>query len=212
MTSTTTLPERVRVLVVGAGLRRPRHRDQARRARLLRLPRRRQGRHRRRHLARQHLPRCRLRRAQPALLVQLRAQPRLVALVLPAAGDPGLPRAHGRARPGCWTGSGSASRSRTSPGTRTTSVWQVAPTHGDVTADVVITGSGGLSEPKLPEIAGIESFERRDLPLRALEPRLRPHRQAGRRHRHRRLVDPDRARRSPSRSPTSTSTSARRRG
>ena len=34
----------------------------------------------------------------------------------------------------------------------------------------------------------------RDLPLRALEPRLRPDRQARRRHRHRRLGDPDRPR------------------
>ena len=31
--------------------------------------------------------------------------------------------------------------------------------HGDVSADVVITASGGLSEPRLPEIEGIESFE-----------------------------------------------------
>jgi cation diffusion facilitator CzcD-associated flavoprotein CzcO len=38
-------------------------------------------------------------------------------------------------------------------------VWQVTTDHGEVTADFVITGSGGLSEPKLPEIRGIESFE-----------------------------------------------------
>ena len=38
-------------------------------------------------------------------------------------------------------------------------VWLVSTDHGDVTADVVITGSGGLSEPRLPEIEGIESFE-----------------------------------------------------
>ena len=37
-------------------------------------------------------------------------------------------------------------------------VWQVSTDHGDVTADTVITGSGGLSEPRLPDIAGIESF------------------------------------------------------
>jgi cation diffusion facilitator CzcD-associated flavoprotein CzcO len=38
-------------------------------------------------------------------------------------------------------------------------VWQVATSAGTVTADIVISGSGGLSEPKLPEIAGIERFE-----------------------------------------------------
>ncbi len=38
-------------------------------------------------------------------------------------------------------------------------VWVVATDHGTVTADVVITGSGGLSEPRLPEIEGLESFE-----------------------------------------------------
>jgi cation diffusion facilitator CzcD-associated flavoprotein CzcO len=38
-------------------------------------------------------------------------------------------------------------------------VWQVATSAGTVTADIVISGSGGLSEPKLPGIAGIERFE-----------------------------------------------------
>jgi cyclohexanone monooxygenase len=38
-------------------------------------------------------------------------------------------------------------------------IWHVSTDHGEVTADVVITGSGGLSEPRLPEIEGIESFE-----------------------------------------------------
>ncbi len=38
-------------------------------------------------------------------------------------------------------------------------VWHVTTDHGSVVADTVITGSGGLSEPKLPEIAGIDSFE-----------------------------------------------------
>ena len=38
-------------------------------------------------------------------------------------------------------------------------VWNVQTDHGEVTADFVITGSGGLSEPKLPEIEGIDSFE-----------------------------------------------------
>ncbi|HEX2893993.1 MAG TPA: NAD(P)/FAD-dependent oxidoreductase, partial [Marmoricola sp.] len=37
-------------------------------------------------------------------------------------------------------------------------VWQVTTSAGTVTADVLISGSGGLSEPKLPEIEGIEGF------------------------------------------------------
>ena len=37
-------------------------------------------------------------------------------------------------------------------------VWQVSTSAGTVTADVVISGSGGLSEPKLPEIEGIDDF------------------------------------------------------
>lgn len=36
--------------------------------------------------------------------------------------------------------------------------WRVATSAGSVTADIVISGSGGLSEPKLPEIDGIEDF------------------------------------------------------
>jgi cation diffusion facilitator CzcD-associated flavoprotein CzcO len=37
-------------------------------------------------------------------------------------------------------------------------VWQITTTAGTVTADILISGSGGLSEPRLPEIAGIDSF------------------------------------------------------
>ena len=51
----------------------------------------------------------------------------------------------------------------------------------------------------------------RDVPLRPLEPRRRPDRQAGRRDRHRRLGDPDRPGDPEDRSATSTSTSAPRR-
>ena len=31
-------------------------------------------------------------------------------------------------------------------------VWHVGTDHGEVTADILVTGSGGLSEPKLPDI------------------------------------------------------------
>jgi cation diffusion facilitator CzcD-associated flavoprotein CzcO len=37
-------------------------------------------------------------------------------------------------------------------------VWQISTSVGTVTADIFISGSGGLSEPKLPEIAGIDGF------------------------------------------------------
>lgn len=37
-------------------------------------------------------------------------------------------------------------------------VWQVSTSAGSVTADILISGSGGLSEPKLPEIKGIDGF------------------------------------------------------
>ena len=37
-------------------------------------------------------------------------------------------------------------------------VWQVSTSAGDVIADVVVSGAGGLSEPKLPEIDGIDAF------------------------------------------------------
>ena len=38
-------------------------------------------------------------------------------------------------------------------------VWRVSTDHGDLTADLLVTGSGGLSEPRLPDIEGIDSFE-----------------------------------------------------
>src|ERR1700712_2844252 len=38
-------------------------------------------------------------------------------------------------------------------------LWTVTTDAGTVVADVVVTGSGGLSEPKLPEIDGIDTFE-----------------------------------------------------
>ena len=37
-------------------------------------------------------------------------------------------------------------------------VWRVSTSAGDVVAETVITGAGGLSAPKLPDIEGIDSF------------------------------------------------------
>jgi cation diffusion facilitator CzcD-associated flavoprotein CzcO len=37
--------------------------------------------------------------------------------------------------------------------------WLVSTTAGDLTADVVVAGTGGLSEPVTPKISGLETFE-----------------------------------------------------
>ena len=37
-------------------------------------------------------------------------------------------------------------------------VWRCRTTSGDVVAKTLISGTGGLSEPRLPEVEGIESF------------------------------------------------------
>jgi cation diffusion facilitator CzcD-associated flavoprotein CzcO len=37
--------------------------------------------------------------------------------------------------------------------------WQVTTSAGTVTADIVVSGSGGLSEPRLPDIPGIDDFQ-----------------------------------------------------
>ncbi|MCW2991410.1 MAG: FAD-dependent pyridine nucleotide-disulfide oxidoreductase, partial [Solirubrobacterales bacterium] len=37
--------------------------------------------------------------------------------------------------------------------------WRIATSQGEITARVVVSGQGGLSEPQLPNIPGIESFE-----------------------------------------------------
>ena len=37
-------------------------------------------------------------------------------------------------------------------------VWRVTTSAGSLTADIVVSAAGGLSEPKLPEIKGIEEF------------------------------------------------------
>ncbi len=168
--------------------------DQARRGRRDRLPGDREGRRRRRHLARQHLPRCLLRHPEPALLVLLRAQPRLVVVVLPAARDPGLPPPRRPASTASPRAPSSAPSSSTPRGTTRrsagTSVRRPARSpHGPSSPR-----AGSLSEPRLPEIEGIESFGGAALPLRPLGPLGRPRRQARRGDRHRCLGDPDRPR------------------
>ena len=195
-------------------LRRPLRGDQAAGGRRDRLPGHREGRRRRRHLARQHLPRRRLRRPEPALLVLLRAQPRLVDVVLPAAGDPGLPPARRRARPA------RCDRFRFS-----TPRWSRAAWDDDGPALAVVETSARRGSPRPPWSSAPAGSPSRGcptsrasttspgdaLPLRPLGPRRRPRRQAGRGHRHRRLGDPDRAGAAGAGRRTSTSTSAPRR-
>ncbi len=55
-------------------------------------------------------------------------------------------------------------------------------------------GTGPLVEPKIPESPGLDDLRGHGVPLRPLGPRLRPARQARRRHRHGRVGDPVRAR------------------
>lgn len=38
-------------------------------------------------------------------------------------------------------------------------VWRISTSAGDLSADVLVSGAGGLSEPRLPEIKGIADFE-----------------------------------------------------
>ena len=55
--------------------------------------------------------------------------------------------------------------------------------------NAVISAVGQLNRPKLPDIPGPRLVQGTVVPLRALEPRRRPPRQAGRRHRHGRERD-----------------------
>ncbi len=40
----------------------------------------------------------------------------------------------------------------------TASVWRIRTNHGEISADVVISGHGGLSEPAYPELPGLDTF------------------------------------------------------
>ncbi len=70
----------------------------------------------------------------------------------------------------------------------------VSTDHGDVTADVAGHRLRRALGAQAAGDRGHRVLRGRDLPLRPLEPRLRPDRQAGGGDRHRRLRDPDRAR------------------
>ncbi|CAA9273454.1 MAG: Cyclohexanone monooxygenase, partial [uncultured Blastococcus sp.] len=142
-----------------------------------------------RHLAGQQLSRCRLRRAVQPLLLLLRTQSRLAAVLLPATGDPGLPAGHrrplrhpparrlrrrghlralGRRRAPMARADDGRRRPRPVPGLR-----RRRPGRPDV--------------PRHPRPGGLPGHGHA---LGPLGPRARPHRRAGGRHRHRRLGHP----------------------
>ena len=73
--------------------------------------------------------------------------------------------------------------------------WHVFTTDGrEFVAQFLISGAGALHIPPIPDIEGSRRLRRAGVPLRAVGPRRRPHRQARRGDRHRRQRHPDRAR------------------
>ena len=88
----------------------------------------------------------------------------------------------------------------------------ITTSQGELTADVLVVGHRPAVRPADPRHPRARGLPRPGLPLLALGPRLRPGGQAGRGGRHRRLRDPDRARRSSRWSNGSPSCSAPRRG
>ena len=82
---------------------------------------------------------------------------------------------------------GSTPASRARGGTRTPSVWQVALADGEtLTTRYLITATGFLSQPRMPDIPGIDRLRRQGHPHHRLGRRLRPGRAPDRHHRHRR--------------------------
>ena len=209
-----TAPSQVDVAIVGSGFSGLVHGDQAARGGRRGLRRARARRQGRRHLVGQHLPRLRLRRPVAPLLLLLRAQPRLDAHLLASS-----PRssAYLRASPSDFgvdaLASGSTRPSTGADWDEDAQRWQLETTRGRVSAGVLVSAAGALSDPQTPEIAGPRHASR----ARSFHSAQWDHdhdvdRQARRRHRHRRLRDPVRAARSSPRSSSCTSSSAPRRG
>ena len=193
-------------------VRRPRRGDQADPGRQDRLPRARTRQRRRRYLARQHLPGCGVRRALAPVLLLVRTEPGVDAVVLDAARDPEVHPVGGRQVQGARQAPLRLRRAVRPLERRRPHAGRSPPRRANFVAKVLVSAVGALCEPSLPDIKGIERLRGRDLPLRPLEPRRRPDGQARRGHRHRRLGDPDRARHRQEGVATSTSTSAPRRG
>ena len=192
--SVQSLPQHVRVGIVGTGfsgigmairLQAGGHR---------RLRRARARRRRRRHLARQHLPGLRLRRAVAPVLVLVRAEPRLEPHLLAPARDLGLPA------PGAPSSSASLPHMRFDH-ELVEATWDderqrlaLETSQGTLTADVLVSGVGGArASPRLPDIPGLESFEGTTFHSAHWDHDYDLERQARRGDRHRRLRDPVRA-------------------
>jgi hypothetical protein len=157
MPAPASLPPEVEVAIVGSGFSGLVHRHpvQAGRHRLVRHPR--EGRPRRRHLAREHLPRRRLRRPLAPLLLLLRAEPDLDALLLPAAGDPRLPRALRRQvrRPPAHP---LPRRGHRGPLDDTPRLDLTLPRRPDRARPRLVLGNGALHVPAYPDIPGLADF------------------------------------------------------
>ena len=135
----------------------------------------------RRHLARQHLPGLRVRRAVVPLLVLVRAEPVLVADVLAAATEiwaylARLRRAATASRRHLRFGA-EVTRRRLRRGDRPLAGrgQRVRP---DRTPGCVVSGVGALHIPKTPDLPGLDTFEGDGLPLGALAARRRSRRAA----------------------------------
>ncbi len=68
--------------------------------------------------------------------------------------------------------------------------WRIQTSQGEITADVLVAGPGGLSEPSIPSIPGLEQLRGPRVPHGRVARRPRPDRRAGGGDRHRRLVGP----------------------
>ena len=166
-------------------VRRARRRGAARRGGPRRLRRPGEGREPRRHLARQHLPGLRLRRAVAPVLVLLRPEPGLDARCSPASRRSAPTWRASPTATGCATGSGSAPRSRRPRWARRH--WKLrSPTASQVRARVVVWGTGALHEPSVPDIAGLDEFAGTAFHSARWRPRPRPDRPSRRGDRHRR--------------------------
>ena len=116
-----------------------------------------------RHLARQPLPRPGRRHRQRHLLLLLRAQPPLGALVRSRApSSRGTPSTSPTSTT-CAGTCASASRSRAPAGTRTSSTgsWPRRarrPARATHTSRFLMTATGFLSQPRLPDIEGVHDF------------------------------------------------------
>ena len=135
-------------------------RDQAAGSRLRRLRALREGRPPRRHVAREHVPGHRVRRAVAPLQLLLRAQPGVEPPLLARRRDPGATSRASR--------SGTACDARIRYGEEVTRCafedgrWHLETTSGRRDeADVVIAATGVLHHPKLPDIAGLDTLRGR---------------------------------------------------